>query len=86
MKKQDDYERDSFADILHSAIILATNCVIKPPHRGGQVDLGSRGRLQLTILRRPAGIVEESGWLQGNGSASLVNAGEAPNESLVDVA
>ncbi|MDI1493088.1 MAG: hypothetical protein OHK93_004874 [Ramalina farinacea] len=86
VKKEDDFERDSFGDILHSAIILARTCVITPPHRGGQVDLGSRGRLQLTILRRPGSSAEEGGQLPGNRSGSLMTAGESRNESLVDVA
>lgn len=85
VKKQDVYERDSFGDVLHSAIILARQCVIIPPHRGGQVNLGSRGRLELTIVRRPGYLEGEGGWLQGIGNGSLATAGRNPEGSPVDV-
>lgn len=85
VRKQDEYERDSFGDVVQSAMTLARNCVIASPHRGGQVDLGSRGRLQLTIIRRPGHPWNDRGWLKGNGSDNLAIPGGKPDESRISI-
>ena len=85
VQRQDEYERDSFRDVVQSAMILARNCVIAAPHRGGQVDLGSRGKLQLTIIRRPGHPENEGAWSKGNGSDYLAIPGETPDESRINV-
>ena len=87
--RQDVYERDTFRDVLHSAYILARDCVIVPPHRGGQVNLGSRRRLQLTIVRRPGypgnDTGNDMGGLQANGSEYLAIAGDNSDETRINV-
>ncbi len=47
--QEDDKESSTFAAIFKRAFDVAVECVIKPPHLGGQGFVGEDGRLKVSI-------------------------------------
>ncbi|KAL8897884.1 MAG: hypothetical protein Q9207_006980 [Kuettlingeria erythrocarpa] len=64
-------DRSNLEDVKEAAKAVAVQCIIRPPHLGGWVQVGWEGKMRLEVGKLE---VASSRWQEGDGNGTMLRA------------